>query len=186
MFKKSSIIKIPKNIKIYIDLKKKVYLLKNNNNIRLVKINFDIFKLIKNKKEFIYLTPILFNNNKLKKKHYKESLFYLKRILKDISFKSCKKLKLNGIGYKISIIENTINNIIHFKLGYSHSIYFKLPSHVTVKLTKNNVLFLFSNSTEKLSLVSGLIKNCKKPDPYKGKGILYVNEKLTLKVGKKS
>jgi len=184
MFKKSCLIKIPKNVSIYIDSQKKLCLLRNNGNNSLINVNFDVLRFIKikNKREFIYINPVHRANETL----YKDSVLSFKRALTDISSNSCKKLKLKGIGYKVSIIKNEVNNVIHLKLGYSHSIYFKLPQYVAAKLTKNNVLFLFSNSAEKLSLVAELIKNCKRPDPYKGKGILYVNEKLNLKVGKKS
>ena len=107
-------------------------------------------------------------------------------MLVDVSSKRCKKSRLNSISYKISIIQHKLTSIIHLKLGYSHSVYFKLPDYIKAKITKNNILFLFGNSIEKLSFIAGLIKNCKRPDPYKGKGILYVGENINLKVGKKS
>jgi len=189
MFKKSFFVKIPKDINIYIDLKKKYFLIQSIFNKKLVKINSEILKVIKteNKIVFLYVTDFFSSNRKsIIKKRQKEILLILKRMLIDASSKSCRKLKLHGIGYKISIIQNNFGNIIHLKLGYSHSIYFKLPVNITAKITKNNILFLFGNSSEKLSLVAGLIKNYKKPDPYKGKGILYVGEKINLKLGKKS
>ena len=189
MFKKSFFVKIPKNINIYVDLKKKYFLIKSIYNKKLVKINSEILKVIKteNKIVFLYVTDFFTSNRKnIIKKRQKEMLLILKRMLLDVSFKSCKKLQLNGIGYKISIIQHKFVSIIHLKLGYSHSVYFKLPDHINAKITKNNILFLFGNSIERLSLIAGLIKNCKRPDPYKGKGILYVGENINLKVGKKS
>jgi large subunit ribosomal protein L6 len=132
-----------------------------------------------NKTEFLHI--LSYNQ---KNYNYKESIATLKRVLIEVSFKSFKRLKLNGIGYKFIIISK-LNTIIHLKLGYSHSIYFKLPESVTAKLTKNNVLFLLSNSNEKLLTVSEAIRSCKIPDPYKGKGIMYANEKINLKLGKK-
>ena len=114
---------------------------------------------------------------------YKKDFVRLKRLIFDVSYKSFRKLKLQGIGYKFSIISD---KIINLKLGFSHNIYFKLPEYVTIKLTKNNTLFLFSDSTEKLVTISESIKRCKRPDPYKGKGVLYENEKIQFKIGKKS
>jgi len=176
MLKKSFLIKIPKIISIYVDSKKGFLVIKNGSNSFLLKtFNFRLIK-IRNKIEFLYIVE---NNSKSYTKYFRK----LKKLIFDVSYKSFRKLKLQGIGYKFSIISN---NLIHLKLGFSHSIYFKLPEYITAKLTKNNILFLFSDSTEKLVLISESIKNCKIPDPYKGKGILYVNEKINLKIGKKS
>lgn len=189
MFKKSFLIKIPCSLKVYINPEKNFLLVKNEYNTGLLKIKSNHLKLfkIKNERNFILILPN-FNKNQKKtlKFFHKESVSNIKRLFIDVISKSWKKLKLQGIGYKFSIISNKDENILHLKLGYSHSIYFKLPDYITVKLTNNNVLFLYSNSIEKLTFVSELIKNCKRPDPYKGKGISYVNENINLKLGKKS
>jgi len=187
MFKKSYLVKVPSDLKIYVNSKKKIVLVKNDRSEGLLKIKNENLKLlkIKNNKKFISIVSNSKKNKNLKIL-YKKNLLNIKRLCFDIISKSWKKLKLQGIGYKFSIISNKHVNILHLKLGYSHSVYVKLPNYITVKLTKNNVLFLQSNSIEKLLLVSELIKNCKRPDPYKGKGILYVNENISLKIGKKS
>lgn len=186
MFKQFFLIKIPKNINIYIDLKKKhLLILHSNNNKCLIKINLKFVKIKKklNKTIFLYVVCFFLNSeNLLFKIQQKKTVLFLKKLLKEIVFKNYKKLKLNGIGFKILIVQN----IIHLKLGYSHSIYFKLPDTVGAKITKNNILVLFSFSVKKLTLISSLIKKCKKPDPYKGKGFLYENEKINLKIGKKN
>jgi len=184
MFKKSFLIKIPLYISVYIDPQKKSLLLKN-----LIKFSSKIIKIkdYKSKITFLYIT--FFSNNKktFVKSQQKNVIRFLKKVINETTFKNYKKLKLNGIGYKILIIKTKSNNcILHFKLGYSHSIYFRLPDNIIVKLNKTNSLFLFSFSIEKLSLITSLIKKCKIPDPYKGKGFLYENEKITLKIGKKS
>lgn len=189
MFKSFFLIKIPKNIKIYIDSKKNYLLLKNLNNKKLIKVNSKFLKIKKNRTGIICLY-VFWEKFKIKKTlskpDLKRKLLFFKKLLKEIMINNYKKLQLNGIGYKMRIIESYPNNIIHLKIGYSHSLYFKLPVNITAKITKANILFLFSHSFKNLTFISSLIKNCKKPDPYKGKGILYVNEKITLKIGKKS
>ena len=169
----NSCIKIPKNVVIYIHQKKNFLLIKSSHNQVLIKIDGYVFKSRKEKIEFLHILP-----------DKKETLALIKRSIIEVSFKNFRRLKLNGIGYKCLIISKE-STVLHFKLGYSHSVYFKLPKDVTAKLTKNNILFLFSNSLEKLFTISEAIKNCKIPDPYKGKGIMYVNDKIKLKVGKK-
>lgn len=168
-----SSIKIPKNVVIYIHQKKNFLLVKSSHNQVLIKIDDYIFKSIKNKTEFLHIVP-----------DNRETLAQIKKSIIAVSFKNFRRLKLKGIGYKCVIISK-VSTVLHFKLGYSHSVYFKLPKDVTAKLTKNNILFLFSNSFEKLCTISEAIKNCKTPDPYKGKGIMYVDDKIKLKVGKK-
>lgn len=185
MFKKSFLLKIPKNINIYIYPLKNYLLFKSFDNKKLIKINSDIFK-IKKGINTVSLTVDFFKTRKKLIKKQKEILLLLRRTLIEVSSKKVIKLKLQGIGYKMVIIEHELGDIIHLKLGYSHSLYFKLPFDVTATISKSNILFLFGNSNLKLALVAALIKNCKKPDPYKGKGILYVEEKINFKIGKKS
>lgn len=187
MFKKSYLVKVPSDSRIYVNSQKRILLIKSNFNESLLKIKNDNLKLlkIKNKKNFLSIVSKSKKNKNLKTL-YKKNLLNIKKLFFNTISKNWKKLKLQGIGYKFSIISNKHVNILHLKLGYSHSVYVKLPNFIIVKLTNNNVLFLQSNSIEKLLLVSELIKNCKRPDPYKGKGILYVNENINLKIGKKS
>ena len=54
----------------------------------------------------------------------------LKQLLLDISFSFCKKLNLVGVGFRVSALEILTLNLLHFKLGYSHPIYFKIPKNL--------------------------------------------------------
>lgn len=96
-----------------------------------------------------------------------------------------KKLKLIGVGYKISNSEDFQNYLITLKLGYSHKIYFKVSKTLNffcIKLTK---LFIFGYSLQNVTEEASRIRSFKKPEPYKGKGILFETEKIKLKEGKK-
>ena len=103
----------------------------------------------------------------------------------EISNQICKKLKLVGVGYRVFLIEILNIKLIHLKLGYSHSIYFKIPNSVTIKSHKSIKLFISGNSYNFVSQIAATIRRFKLPEPYKGKGILYENEKIILKEGKK-
>merc|ERR1712238_179016 len=109
----------------------------------------------------------------------------LRQALTNTSTNYCKKLKLFGVGYKVLLIKQLKENILHLKLGYSHSVYFKLPKNLSIEITKKNFLFLSGNSLEEVSSTAAAIRKLKLPEPYKGKGILYVDEKIQLKIGKK-
>ena len=76
-------------------------------------------------------------------------------------------------------------NLLYFKLGYSHAIYFKVPKGLKVFCLKSNKLFIIGNSYLFVTQIAALIRSYKAPEPYKGKGILYASEKVVLKEGKK-
>ncbi len=89
-------------------------------------------------------------------------------------------LILKGIGYKVI---NSSGNLV-FKLGLSHNIVYRLPKEVNVLLYGNKIK-LVSVYLNNVSLTASLIKNLKLPDIYQGKGILYREDKLILKIGKR-
>ena len=94
------------------------------------------------------------------------------------------KLKLVGIGYKVFEI-NHIKNLYQFKLGFSHSIFYRIPENVKVTVKKNTLIYLSSSNLNNVTQIASDIRSYKKPEPYKGKGILYYNETVKLKQGKK-
>ncbi len=97
-----------------------------------------------------------------------------------------KKLKIHGIGYRIYLNETLNNNkLLTLKLGYSHLIYFKVPIKLEIFCFNKTKLCIFGNSFQDINQIAAKIRLRKKPEPYKGKGILYENEKITLKEGKK-
>nr|YP_010394730.1 ribosomal protein L6 [Phytophthora rubi]DAZ89167.1 TPA_asm: ribosomal protein L6 [Phytophthora rubi] len=90
-------------------------------------------------------------------------------------------LLLKGIGFK-AFIEN--NNLI-LKLGFSHNIIILIPSNIEI-INQTNTLIFSSIDYIFLNQFVHYIKNHKKPEPYKGKGLLVKNEKILQKEGKKS
>nr|YP_010118087.1 ribosomal protein L6 [Phytophthora palmivora]QPN54137.1 ribosomal protein L6 [Phytophthora palmivora]QTV76721.1 ribosomal protein L6 [Phytophthora palmivora]WOX01720.1 ribosomal protein L6 [Phytophthora palmivora] len=90
-------------------------------------------------------------------------------------------LLLKGIGFK-AFIEN--NNLI-LKLGFSHNIIIPIPSNIEI-INQTNILIFSSIDYIFLNQFVYYIKNHKKPEPYKGKGLLLKNEKILQKEGKKS
>jgi len=109
----------------------------------------------------------------------------IKQILIEITYTLYNKLSLVGVGYRVFSHEK-LSNQIYFKLGYSHLIYFKIPQDINSFCQKFTKLFLFGNcSFDSLTHIAAQIRSCKLPEPYKGKGILYDQEKITLKKGKK-
>lgn len=96
-----------------------------------------------------------------------------------------KNLKINGVGYRAFFTETFDQKLLTFKLGYSHYIYMKIPENLNVSCFTKTKLCVFGNSYNNVSYFSSLIRTNKLPEPYKGKGVLYGNEIVKLKEGKK-
>lgn len=97
-----------------------------------------------------------------------------------------QKMKFVGVGYRAFPLEiNNKKQMLHLRLGYSHQIYFRFINEINVFCFKFTKLFIFGSSYQNITQFSALIRSCKPPEPYKGKGILYDNEKIILKIGKR-
>ncbi len=88
-------------------------------------------------------------------------------------------LEINGIGYRADLK----GNCIVFNLGYSHPIDFDLPDGVSASIEKNTVK-LSGIDKELLGHTASAIRRLRPPEPYKGKGIKYAEERIQRKAGK--
>ena len=95
-----------------------------------------------------------------------------------------KTLELVGVGYRVS----NQGNLIEFSLGYTHPIFLMLPPEVKVETkserNQNPVINLESCDKQLLGLICAKIRSFRKPEPYKGKGILFKGEVIRRKSGK--
>ena len=95
-----------------------------------------------------------------------------------------KEMELVGVGSRVS----NQGNLVEFSLGYTHSIFIQLPPEIKVETkterNKNPYISLESCDKQLLGLVCAKIRSFRKPEPYKGKGILYVGEQIRRKSGK--
>ena len=92
-----------------------------------------------------------------------------------------KTLELNGTGYRASVSGSKLK----LELGYSHDINFEIPSDVKIECPKQNIIKLTSINKEKLGAAAAKIRSFRKPEPFKGKGIKYIDEYIFRKEGKK-
>lgn len=90
-----------------------------------------------------------------------------------------KQLELNGVGYRVAAAGNGLK----FNLGFSHDITYTLPTGVTATV-EQNVITIGGISKQQVGQVAAEIRALKKPEPYKGKGIKYVGERIIRKSGK--
>ena len=95
-----------------------------------------------------------------------------------------KTLELVGVGYRVS----NQGNLVEFTLGYTHPIFLQLPKEVKVETkserNQNPIIILESADKQLLGLICAKIRSFRKPEPYKGKGILFKGEVIRRKSGK--
>lgn len=95
-----------------------------------------------------------------------------------------KQLELVGVGYRVS----NQGNLLDFALGYTHPILMMLPPEMKVETkserNQNPLIILESCDKQLLGQVCAKIRSFRKPEPYKGKGILFVGEQIRRKSGK--
>jgi large subunit ribosomal protein L6 len=90
-----------------------------------------------------------------------------------------KKLEINGVGYRA----NVAGTDVKLSLGFSHEITYHLPQGVNAAI-EQNVITISGISKQQVGQVAAEIRALKKPEPYKGKGIKYSDERILRKSGK--
>ena len=185
------VLKIPSEICVIYSEKNMHILISNNLKKEVIKLKVKLKVLTSLNK--IVVTNLPFSKTLGKSKNISKSLqgrtyFAIKKIFKRLKILTCKKLKLIGVGYKI--FENNLKGLscefLNFKLGYSHSVYYKIPDNIKIIIRQSNKLFVLGYDYNLVNQTASTIRSYKKPDPYKGKGILYYNESIILKEGKKT
>jgi large subunit ribosomal protein L6 len=90
-----------------------------------------------------------------------------------------KKLEINGVGYRVALAGGGLK----MNLGFSHDVDYKMPEGVTANVEQNTIT-ISGISKQQVGQVAAEIRALKKPEPYKGKGIKYVGERIIRKSGK--
>lgn len=120
-------------------------------------------------------------------KDNKNNHFYLSminNIIWGISKGYLSKLQIIGVGYKAQVDKD---NLI-LRLGYSHEVYYKIPKNIKITVLQQKILTLvvFGNNYQQVKQTAAEIRSLKSPEPYKGKGIRFLNEIVKQKEGKKN
>jgi large subunit ribosomal protein L6 len=90
-----------------------------------------------------------------------------------------KKLEINGVGYRVQ----SQGADLKFNLGFSHDVIYKVPATVQIKVEQNTITVIGSDK-QQVGQIAAEIRALKKPEPYKGKGIKYADERIIRKSGK--
>jgi len=101
-------------------------------------------------------------------------------MLTGVSVGFTRTLEIVGVGYRAAVK----GDVVDLTLGFSHPVSYKLPVGVKAEVDKDGKLHVKSASKNLLGQVASDLRNFRPPEPYKGKGVRYLNEKITLKEGK--
>ena len=103
----------------------------------------------------------------------------IQNLVTGVSTGFTRVLEVNGVGYRADVKGRTL----HLALGYSHPIEVLLPEGVDASVEKNRIS-LTGTDIEVLGQLAAVIRQQRPPEPYKGKGIRYIDEHVRRKVGK--
>ncbi|WP_372885462.1 50S ribosomal protein L6 [Shimia sp.] len=92
-----------------------------------------------------------------------------------------KELEINGVGYRAQMQ----GDVLKLSLGLSHEVNFEVPAGITVTAPKPTQIIVEGTSAQLVGQVAANIREWRKPEPYKGKGIKYKDEYIFRKEGKK-
>ena len=104
----------------------------------------------------------------------------INNLIKGVSDGFSKKLEINGVGFKAAVNGKVVNLV----LGYSHPINYPIPDQIKVTVEENTKVTIEGPSKEVVGRVAAEIRSYYPPEPYKGKGVKYSDEKIVRKEGK--
>jgi large subunit ribosomal protein L6 len=91
-----------------------------------------------------------------------------------------RALEIKGVGYRAELRGDTIL----FNLGFSHPVLFQLPEGITAKVDKQTAITISGSDRQLVGQTAAQIRELRPPEPYKGKGIKYAEERIRRKAGK--
>ena len=91
-----------------------------------------------------------------------------------------KSLLINGVGYRAEVK----GDILHLNLGFSNQIEFVIPEGITITTEGTNKVIITGTQKQLVGQISSEIRSLRPPEPYKGKGVKYEDERIVRKIGK--
>jgi len=106
---------------------------------------------------------------------------HLANMVKGITQGYERKLELVGVGYRAAVQGKALN----LTLGFSHPVSYPVPDGITIEAPTQTEILIKGVDKQRVGQVAAEIRGYRPPEPYKGKGVRYSGEKITLKEGKK-
>jgi len=175
-------IKIPEGVKVDIEKKDNFIEVKVEGKKGSLSKKFPSSLEIKKEEDEIIVLP----NSRKKVDRLVKSLWgtvrsLINNMVEGVSQGFEKKLQIEGIGYKAKVEKDKLI----LSLGYSHPIEFDIEEGIEIKVEKN-IISVLGADKEKVGQVASRIRSLRKPEPYKGKGIRYLDEVIRKKTAKKA
>jgi large subunit ribosomal protein L6 len=101
-------------------------------------------------------------------------------LVKGVSDGYVKKLEINGVGFKAAVQGKVVN----MSLGYSHPINYDIPDQIKVTVEENTKITIEGPNKQVVGQVAAELRSFYPPEPYKGKGVKYSDERIERKEGK--
>src|SRR5215469_1467938 len=106
----------------------------------------------------------------------------LANMIKGVSDGYERKLELVGVGYRASMAGKALN----LSLGFSHPVVFNAPEGISIETPSQTEILIKGSDKQVVGEVAAKIRSFRPPEPYKGKGVRYSGEKITIKEAKKA
>lgn len=129
--------------------------------------------------EQVVVNPV--SQTKVSISHWGTFRKLIANMVKGVSEGFSYTLNLVGVGYRASVTGQKLT----MQLGYSHDINYDLPKNVTAKVEKPTEIVLTGPCKQQLGQIAAELRAFRKPEPYKGKGVIRLNEYVVRKEGKK-
>ena len=120
------------------------------------------------------------NDTKVMKTFHGTTRALLNNMVVGVSEGFKKQLEINGVGYRAQLQGNTL--VVN--AGYSHTVEKPIPEGLKVELPKNTIIIISGIDKQAVGQFAAEVREIRKPEPYKGKGIKYSNEHIRRKEGK--
>ena len=101
-------------------------------------------------------------------------------MIRGVSEGFVKKLEIQGVGFKAAVADNNVT----MSLGYSHPIVYPIPAQIKVTVEENTKLTIEGPDRQSVGQVAAELRSFYPPEPYKGKGVRYTDERVIRKEGK--
>lgn len=121
------------------------------------------------------------NSSRIAKALWGTYAAHVKNMLKGVNEPFVKKLQIEGIGYRGEVTGKSIK----LQVGFSHPVIVQIPDGLTVAIEKN-IVTISGADKDSVGQFAASVREIKKPEPYKGKGIRYEGEVIRMKQGKKA
>ncbi len=127
----------------------------------------------------VWVTPA--NDSKQARMMWGTTRNLVRNLITGVSQGYSKSLEINGVGYRAAVQGKTLQ----LQLGFSHDVSFPIPADVAIKCEKPTAITVSGADKQRVGQIAAEIRAFRKPEPYKGKGIKYADEKILRKEGKK-